>query len=170
MANTYRLIGTTTLNSATASITISGIPATYTDLLLKTSTRNSGNAGGMYLTVNSSSTNYSGVRLGQSNTTLYQDNNAGLTNKIFLRANDARSTSNSFQCSDVYFGNYTSATTKIGSGESGAGNNNSGYFGAELETPKWDDTAVISSITLVPEAGDFETNSSVSLYGILKTV
>jgi hypothetical protein len=166
MANTFIYLAGSTLGSASASITLSSIPSGYTDLLLKTSTRNTGNAGGMYLTVNSNAANYVGVRLGQSDTTLYQDSNAGLSDKIFLRAEDTRATADAFQCSDVYFASYLNSRNKNMAGESGAVNNASSYFGAELESPRWNDTSAITSITLVPEAGNFATYSSVILYGI----
>jgi hypothetical protein len=40
MANTYTLIESQVLGSSAASVTFSAIPATYTDLVLKFSSRN----------------------------------------------------------------------------------------------------------------------------------
>ena len=47
MANTYTLIEAQTLGSSAASVTFSSIPATYTDLIIKASTRSarSGSSG-----------------------------------------------------------------------------------------------------------------------------
>jgi hypothetical protein len=66
MANTYKLIEARTLNSNQTSITFSSIPQTYTDLLIKASTRNlASNSSGINIYLNSTTpgSQYKEVRL-----------------------------------------------------------------------------------------------------------
>ena len=67
MANTYTLIASNTLSSSAASVTFSAIPGTYTDLVLRISTRVDRAITGSHncqLTINGSSTSdYSSIAL-----------------------------------------------------------------------------------------------------------
>lgn len=167
MANTYYAIAATTLTTTTATITLSAIPTTYTDLLLKTSTRLTGNAGGVFLTFNSSSSSYSGVRMQQNGGTTWQsDNNGGLTDKIFTIGEDSRATSGYFQAMDFYIPRYNDSINHACGSQSAAQNDATAYAYNLVNAPLWSNASAITSITLTPEAGSFAANSSVVLYGI----
>jgi hypothetical protein len=161
-------IQTVTVGSGgAASIDFTSIPQTYTDLYMVLSTRLTGNAGGMYMTFNGSSSSYSGKRLGgQGASTTYSDSNAGLTNKFFLRAEDSRATANTFGSSEVYIPNYTSSNNKSASGNSVAEDNGTTYNGVEMEAMLWSNSAAITQVTIVPEAGNFAQYSTATLYGV----
>lgn len=75
MANTYTLISSNTLTSSAASVTFSSIPATYTDLVLRISSRT--DAAGATATVaaqfngDTTSANYSETNLNSDGATAY---------------------------------------------------------------------------------------------------
>lgn len=167
MANTYFVITNTILTSTAASITLSSIPTTYTDLLLKTSTRVTGNAGGVYLTFNGSSTSYQGIRMQQNGGTSWQsDNNGGLTDKIFTIGQDTRAGSSYFQAMDFYIPRYQDSINHACGSHSVSSNNTTAYAYNLINAPLWSNASPITSITLTPEAGSFAIHSSVILYGI----
>jgi hypothetical protein len=161
-------IQTVTVGSGGASsISFTSIPATYTDLVVMLSTRLTGNAGGMYLTFNGSSSSYSGKRLGASGaSTVYSDSNAGLTDKLFVRAEDTRATASTFASTQIYVPNYASSNNKSVSYESVAEDNGTTYNGIELNAGLWSNSAAITTVTVVPEAGNFAQYSTATLYGI----
>jgi hypothetical protein len=161
-------IQTVTVGSGGASsISFTSIPATYTDLVVMLSTRLTGNAGGMYLTFNGSSSSYSGKRLGASGaSTVYSDSNAGLTDKLFVRAEDTRATASTFASTQIYVPNYASSNNKSVSYESVAEDNGTTYNGIELNAGLWSNSAAITTVTVVPEAGNFAQYSTATLYGV----
>ena len=63
MATTYNLISSNVLSSSAASVTFSSIPAIYTDLVLRCSTRGTGfsNTVLYYFNGNSSNTSYTNI-------------------------------------------------------------------------------------------------------------
>jgi hypothetical protein len=166
MANTYTLIEAKTLASATASVTFSSIPSTYTDLKFVFSARSSF-AGdylrGAYIRFNSDTTdaNYSAKRvyINDANTGANSDSSLLST---FVNADGA--TANTFGNGEIYIPNYTAANYKSTSIDSSAENN--GNAKSALGTVLWNNTAAITSITLTPEAGNLMTYSTFYLYGI----
>ena len=89
-----------------------------------------------------------------------------LTNKFFLRAEDTRATANTFGSCEVYVPNYASSNNKSASGNSVAEDNGTTYNGVEMEAMLWSNSAAITQITVVPEAGNFAQYSTATLYGI----
>jgi hypothetical protein len=70
MPATYEPISTTTLGSAVASVTLSSIPATYTDLVLVFNGSAASSGGAMRTQINSdTATNYSGTNISGDGTT-----------------------------------------------------------------------------------------------------
>jgi hypothetical protein len=164
MANTYTLIEAKTLATATASITFSSIPATYTDLQLSYSVRgnNVDSIRGLRLSVNGSTANLS-VRhiqgLGSGTPGSYTG-----TNDIGA-GNTANSTSNIFTSAQIYFSNYTSSSSKPFSGET-ASEANATFAALQMYAGLFDSSSAISSIGIAFDANDLVQYSTFYLYGI----
>jgi hypothetical protein len=174
MANeTYTLIQKTTLNASAASITLSNIPQTFTDLVIRVSlktTRTTDYVDDFRLTFNGSSTGY-GIRgVANYNGTLRADTN---TSAPYIYANAATAshasqTPSTFCNSEIYVPNYTSANNKSVSIDSTTEQNGTQIW-QDLQAAIWSNSAAITSVTLVPDvAANFTQYSSVSLYGVAK--
>ncbi len=163
MANTYTLIEAKTLTTTTASITFTSIPQTYTDLLIKFSTRdNTGSyINNMNININSSSSNFSAKTIMKLGTGL--SSGTETTNLAFSTGSGA--TASTFTNGEVYFPNYTSSNYKSYSADS-ASENNASDNGMILEAGLWSNTAAITSITFEPTTASFVAYSTFYLYGI----
>lgn len=169
----YELIERRILSSDTASITFSNIPQTYTDLLIVTSLRSSrsANQDSVLYRFNSSSTDYSYRQLyggagGGSPVTGSTSGSAGFVG-IFPATNN---TTNTFGSQQFYISNYTSSIAKSVSSESVAVNNASTNFQLDVVASLWNNTAAITSISLLSEnSANFVQNSSATLYGVNRT-
>jgi hypothetical protein len=169
MANTYTLIEAKTLSTTASSVTFSSIPATYTDLIVRTSTRSS-NATTIILGAlrfnGDTSSIYSDTELyytvGAAVSTRFSANNFAYTN--YSSANT--STASTFGNNEIYIPNYAGSTNKVLSSANVA-ENNSTDAGIASIAGLWRSTAAITSITLFPGGGsNFEIGSSFYLYGI----
>lgn len=170
MANTYYLLGTTTVGSGgTATVTFSSISSSYTDLLLKASVRNTRSAGEAELrwTVNSSAVNY-GNRLLQGNGSTVSSSTTGTTYFYSGEINAATSTASVFGSTEIYIPNYASANYKQASSESLQGSKTSTAY-QTLTQGLWSDTAAITSIAFYYSSGDWVEHSTFYLYGISNT-
>jgi hypothetical protein len=168
MANTYEQIGNTITVGAggAASISFSGIPASYTDLVLKISGRTTEayNYGGFNLQFNGTSTGLSAKELSGVTTTVY-----GVTRSIpYYIVNGANATAGIFSNAELYVPNYASSDNKTFSFD-GAAEDNANTANVAIISGVWSNTAAITSITLVPQSSNtFVQYSSASLYGIKK--
>lgn len=162
MANTHKLISNVIVGSGgAANITFSSIPATYTDLLIRYSTR-----------AESSGTNWINMTLGSGGTytTKYlYGNGSGSVNTgsgVFAVNNGADYTANVFGNGEIYIPNYLSSNNKSVIANSVSENNAAGaetVFGSLL----WSGTSAVSTIVLTTDgATDFAEYSTVYLYGI----
>ncbi len=111
------LIASNTLGSSAASVTFSGIPATYTDLVLKVSIRsNVANSFGILnFRINSnSSAIYSDTYIEGDGSGASSSRGSGNAEQ-YLRgmSADANQTSNTFASHEFYFPNYTSSANKV---------------------------------------------------------
>jgi hypothetical protein len=171
MANTYFLVSSNTLDSSAASVTFSSIPNTYTDLLLRISSRNddtgvtetlrmqvNDNTGSIY------STTYmygEGVNAVTGRDTSVNDINDG------FRQNGSSATTSTFSNIDIYIPSYTVSRNKPIFGFSAAETNatNSNFIMASANLVR--DTNAISSIKLFNSTTKvFVAGSSFWLYGI----
>jgi hypothetical protein len=168
MSTNMTLIETKTIGAGgSATIELTSIPQTYTDLQVLFSGRSnaSGRVGvAVNISFNGSTSNRSSKTLYASNGTPGSDN---FTTNIWTQdgATAASATSNTFSNYSLYIPNYTSSNYKSLSVDSVPENNGSTLtlgFTAGL----WSSTAAITSITLTPEFGSFVEGSSISLYGI----
>jgi hypothetical protein len=168
--NSYESIATFTLATATATITFSAIPQTYTHLQIRATFRES------IASVNGDTRwNFNGDTAANyhANHDLYgngtaagasQDPTTTLIWGMFGAGNNLTASVFGVGIMDIL--DYTSTSkTKVTRTLSGYDNNGSGTIslrsGLWLATP-----AAITSITIAPDSGNFLTYSSFALYGI----
>lgn len=169
MPSTYTLISSNVLSSSAASVTFSAIPSTYTDLVLRCSTRHSSTQTSMRITFNSdSATNYSETAIygNGSAASSQQDPNvnfAYLLNYIV----PSTYTASTFSNNEIYIPNYTASANKPFSGF-GTQENNATASNIAGSAFLWRNTAAITSIQLALPSGDYVAGSSFYLYGISK--
>jgi len=161
-------IQTVTVGSGgAASITFSSIPQTYTDLVIKLSTRSLRNdvVDGYKIQFNSDTTagNYVGRRLYGSGSSVGSDVQS---NSAIPFGNSANTTATTFGNAEFYIPNYTGSNYKSISVD-GVAENNSATSYSGLAAYIWNSTAAISSITISTESGtNFVQYSTATLYGI----
>lgn len=163
---TYKLISSVTVSSGgAANIQFTSIPATYTDLLIKGSSRHDNGAGiGEEITFNSNTSNYSNRYLYGSGTSVGTQSNTGRFSNTGTRSSDTASVFSNF---DIYIPNYTGSNNKSYLSNTvmeNAATESFVYFIAGL----WSDGSAITSITIAPFSGNgnYVQNSTFYLYGI----
>lgn len=165
MATTYEAIATVTVGSGgAANIEFTSIPGTYTDLLVKMSTRSSAATTlvAINLSLNSSTSNFSSRIITADGSTIDSYTNQARRVAVIPAAN---LTANTFSNDEIYLANYTSSNNKSYSADSVAENNGT-TFAASLIAGLWSDSSIISTITLTPSSGNFVQYSTATLYGI----
>jgi ribosomal protein L18E len=166
MANTYQLIASSTVGSGgAASINFNSIPATYTDLLLVHSLRESGNSATAQITFNDSTSNYLNRYLRGNGATATSSDQ--LTSFLETFDNYASSTASVFGSSSVYISNYTSSNNKSVSVDTVTENNATTAY-VQISASRWSDSSAITKITITAGAGTFDQHSTAYLYGIKK--
>jgi len=155
-------IATTTLGTATATITFSSIPATYTDLRLVWVMGNSSFATNRIQFNGDTSSNYSDTRIygNGSNAGSYRYTNS--TN-ISLEDGSAPNTPRELITVDIF--SYTGSTNKtvlatISNDANGGGT-------VDRVVGLWRNTSAITSLVLSSAAGNFVAGTTATLYGIL---
>ena len=164
---TYKKIAVVTVGSGgSATMSFTSIPQTYTDLVLVTSARNSVADSATLITINGSTSNFSGKQVETNIQNAISSNS--LTRSWFLIGGSSF-TANTFASTTMYIPNYTSSNYKIGLTENVTEN---GAVVADLsfQIGLWSDSSAISSITITPgSSGNFVQYSTASLYGIKNT-
>ena len=165
MATTFKLIGSYTATGTVSTIDFSSIPASYTDLVLKFSTRVSV-AGALDLT----RIKFNGSATSLSNRNLYA-NGSGTYSSTATTGESGLSpatsaTANTFSNCEIYIPNYAGSTYKSYSADAVSENNaTAGY--TFMFAGLWSNTAAINQITIVPDtASGFLQYSSAYLYGV----
>jgi hypothetical protein len=172
MATTCKLISKQTLGSDTATVTFSGIPSTYTDLLLVCSSRSARGtfyADNVSLRFNSSSTGYSDRVLEGASTAATSYANTSAAQITAGYSTTSVTTADTFASTSIYIPNYAGSTNKSVSSESAVENNSSAAAQAYIiaSAGLWSNTAAVTSIDLFGVA-NFKSGSSFFLYGITK--
>ena len=172
MPSTYTLISSNVLSSSAASVTFSAIPSTYTDLVLRCSTRGSRAAivDNVVLRFNSDSgTNYSTTLITGLGSTASSYTTGNGTSLSFNTANGDTSTSNTFGSTEVYIPNYLSTSAKPLSVISVSEDNSTTNAYLRALANLYRGSSAISSIVITPEIGpNWLSGSSFYLYGISK--
>lgn len=161
MASTYEKIATTTLGSATATVTFSTISGSYTDLVLVFSGKNGSGVNYEIETQLNSDTgsNYSWTQIrGDGSTASSARASSGTNFRLFY-------TENTMGNAIVNFQNYSNTTTY----KTYLTRSNSPSYAVEAIVGLWRSTNAITSISMtVAGGGQFQSGSTFTLYGILK--
>ncbi len=171
MANTYKVIASTTVGSGgAANITFSSIPSTYTDLCLVVSLRRSSSGFtdlGLRINGETSGYNFVSARGNGAATTGTQ-----FTNMSYFYLEDcvqgSDTTANSFASAQIYMPNYTSSSLKSFSAEAVTETNATTAY-MRIVSGFHTTSSAISSILMVPgTGGNWVQYSTATLYGIKK--
>ena len=158
---TYEPIATTTLGSATSSVTFSSISGSYTDLVLVVeSAMESGSTSNFVMQFNSdtgSNTNYSSTRLLGDGTAASSGRNTSASYAMVGDIDTNRFASINHIMNYANTNVYKTVISRTGNAGS--------YLGAYAST--WRSTAAITSIVLKKDGGgNFVSGSTFTLYGI----
>jgi hypothetical protein len=165
MANTYTLIQSVTVGSGgAASIAFGSIPQTYTDLLIKLSLRSTTAVTNrtFYLNPNGSSANGTSRILIGNGASASSQTDTRITGRDIPGTS---ATSSVFGNAEFYIPNYRSSVAKSISVDA-VMENNATTAVSGITANLWNVTDAITTLTFVPELGDFAQYSSASLYGI----
>lgn len=166
MPNTYTLISSTTVGSGgAANITFSAIPSTYTDILIKWSTRSNRSAvtDPMRIGFNGSTSSFTNKYLnGNGSTTI-----SGSGARYLGEATGNTATASTFANGEIYIPNYAVSSNKSGSSDN-VSENNATEAVATLSATLWSNSAAITSVEISLDNGSFMQYSTARLYGILK--
>lgn len=150
-----------------ASIEFTSIPATYTDLVLKTANRSTRSAttDTLFLKFNNTTTSYSQRRLYAFGTTVGSDSLSS-TGLIIGGTTAANATANTFSNIEIYIPNYAGSTNKSVSSDGVSEDNSSSGNFLLLNAGLWSNTSAINQITLNCDVGNFAQYSTATLYGV----
>jgi len=167
---TYVAIAKTVLTSDQLSVEITGIPSTYTDLLLVGNGRAdyaASTARQIRLIINGDTgTNYSKIQAYGNGATVSNEIASSTANMNFFSVAADSTTSNTFGSFEFYIPNYTGSTNKpISSTLVNENNSTTGYD--TMAAGLWRNSAAITSLKLDFQAGNnFKSGTSIWLYGI----
>jgi hypothetical protein len=161
MANTFELISSVTVGSGgAASIDFTSIPATFTDLCLKFSTRNTADVNTFNLTINTVGTNQTTRRV------MGTGSSAISSTYTEIQTNPSSTTANTFANGELYFPNYAGSTNKSFSLDVVSENNATQAY-ATMEAWLWSSTAAINALSIVGRGGGtLAQYSTAYLYGV----
>ena len=167
MATTYTLISKSTVGTGgVATVTLSSIPSTYTDIKVVASVRGtSGSFPSLRLTVNGATTNYSSRRLYGDGTSAASDTPTSPAYMVQNPIPSASETASTFSNIEYYIPNYAGSNNKSVSVDSVAENNATATF-TMMNAGLWSQTTAITSIGFAMSAGNIAEYSSFYLYGI----
>lgn len=172
MPNTYTLISTTTVSSPAYSVTLSSIPQTYTDLVLKISARSDYGSNGheMSIVTNSLTTGYTN-RMAYASTGTPSILSANASNAAHTWAGGvvgANATASTFSNCEIYFPNYASTSAAKPMYADVTSENNGATGAMWINSGVNTNTAAITSLTLNCWQSfiNFVAGSKFTLYGI----
>ena len=162
--STYTPIASQTLSSAAASVTFSGIPQNYTDLVLVMNAKGTGFTGSgtyPYVRYNSDSgTNYSRTYLSGNGSSA--SSGRGTSENLQYLVGGTYIDGTFAYNSITHFMNYSNTTTyKTMLSRA----NNSGVQ-VDALVGLWRSTSAITSMIIYSSSGNFDTGSTFTLYGI----
>jgi hypothetical protein len=168
MPTTYTPLATTTVGSATSTVTFSGISGAYTDLVLVISGRSTvagQSSDGLAVRVNSDTgTNYSvtAIRGNGSAAASSQNTNDTYYRLASFAMTGATAASGTFSATTIHFMNYANTTTN----KTIIARQNVASDGVAATVGLWRSTAAITSISCVGYSGNIDAGSTFSLYGV----
>ena len=164
MPSSRYLISSQTLGSSAASVTFSSIPATYTDLVLRASVRNTSATTITRIRLNGATTGYSGRSITGDGATASSQTQS-IAYFYAGEQNTSSTTANTFTSLEFYLPNYTLTNQKPASITSASEDNATtayivGYAGLS------NITSAITSIQVFVAPNAFDVGSSFYLYGL----
>lgn len=153
--STYTPIASQTLSSAAATVTFSGIPQTYTDLVVVTNVL----ASGSFYVANingDTGNNYSRTRMLGNGSTAASDRSTNLNSLIIDNSN-----STNWTMATIHFMNYSNTTTN----KTILSRGNGAAYDVSAMVHLWRNTAAITSISFT-QSSNFSAGSTFTLYGI----
>ena len=169
MPATYEKIATTTLGSASSTITLSSIPSTYTDLRWVLTLPNTALSSGsdIYIRYNSDSSSlYSVTSLDGDGASATSARNTGNDKGIASFQMSYPSTTQPFLLTGDVF-SYAGSTFKTSLQEA-SGDRNGAGGGVSRNVILYRSTSAITSITLFFNTANFAAGTTATIYGILK--
>lgn len=160
MAATYEPIATQTLGSATATVTFSSISGSHTDLILVTSVRGTANNNANLRFNNDSGSNYSNTYLEGDGSTAYSGRRTNQTS--IVDGGFIRTTADTFSVNIIQIMNYANTTTN----KTAIMRSNQAGSAVQAVVGLWRSTSAIDRIDVIAGSGNFEVNSTFTLYGI----
>lgn len=167
MANMIPISTVTVGSGGAANIEFTGIPQTYTDLIISLSTRASAASDSVGLRFNGDSSSNYAYRYILGNGATVSAGTGTTTYTLGGRQPESTFTANTFGSASFYIPNYTSIYYKSVSSD-GVSENNATTAMAQLTGSLWNNISPISSILIIPGSGNFVQYSSATLYGIRK--
>ena len=168
MPNTFELIASSTVGvGGAASIDLTSIPNTYTDLVLKVSARTTTGSfpDGSLQFNNDTGSNYRWRNIYGTGAAAGSNNGGTTTSIAFGTLVGSSETANTFTSSEIYIPNYAGSTQKSLSVDSVTENNATTAYMAML-AGLWTSTSAITSIKLTTSAAAFAQYSTAYLYGV----
>jgi hypothetical protein len=168
--NSYESIATTTLGTATTTITFSSIPSTYTHLQIRGIARATGsftNADGLIRFNSDTGANYAHHALYGDGASVTATAGTSTTSGRFAR-NAQIANSSTASCFSAFVidildyanaSKYKTVRTLVGYDANGSGI-------SELESSLWQSTSAFTQIDLTTDGGNFAQYSSFALYGV----
>jgi hypothetical protein len=170
MATTYVQIASVTVGAGgAADITFSSIPQTYSDLVIKLSTRSNGGGSAWSDIVIKPNNSTTGITTRVLYGTGSAAGSASFTTGIPAVGEGATGTASTFGNAEIYIPNYASANNKSFSTDSVSENNATSSL-AQLGAMLWSNTTAITSLVFTDfNGGNFQQYSTATLYGISKS-
>lgn len=170
MPNTFIKISTVTVGSGgAANIDFTAIPSTYTDLILKVSSRTAdavNDSDPLVIRFNGSTSNLSARAIYGSGSAAASLNRASNSNIAWT--DTSLNTASTFGSAEWYIPNYAGSAAKASSVDSVQENNATAAIAA-VSGVFWADTAAINQVTILSGNGaNLSQYSTATLYGILK--
>jgi len=166
MASTYEPIATTTLGSATAAITFSSIPSTYTDLkIIIVATASVSGSALQFIFNNDSASNYSVTLINGNGVNASSNKYSNQSTGYGLVASSSTGLSTSvpsFLSIDIF--SYAGSTFKTALVAGNADKNGSGNV--EYDVNLWRSTSAINRIDLSAQSANLSAGTTATLYGI----
>lgn len=172
MATTYQLIASVTVGSGgTSSLAFSSIPQTYTDLLIKLSTRSNRTASyvdALAIKFNGSGgTAYSDVYLAGDGSSTLTNLESSLAFNSIMYGNTNLATANTFSNNEIYIPNYASSKNKTSMSDGATESNIASQPRMSTLGAYWSNTAAITDIAITSQnAATFQQYTTAYLYGI----
>jgi hypothetical protein len=174
MANTMTLISSSTVGAGgAASVTLSNIPQTYTDLKVLISGRSTSwgySYNNIYVTMNGAPTGtaYSDKNMYSVGSTTGSYGHTGQNQPWTSATPSTAGTTNSFGNIEIYIPNYANSSYKSISADGVSERNSStnGDVYLNIMSGRWDSSSAVTSLVFTTDVTAFEQHSSFYLYGI----